>query len=212
MGKDGRKRLNPAKDAKKLANGSPDSFSFCEKKTGTRRFVVEAAEDGTVPLDQAASLLAMHCLVRGQTPADYMMMIFAGDDLQAGIAARAEKLLKAGRSIVSPVRLSRREHEVLRGVCQNLANKEIASNLNISERTVKFHVSALLAKFGVRGRVELMREAASILASNSSNGSTPTAFPVPSREAWGASLERRGANQPQPDARLVRLSRRQLLA
>jgi len=43
---------------------------------------------------------------------------------------------------------------------KSLANKEIAANLNLSERTVKFHVSSLLAKFRVRaGRMELVREA-----------------------------------------------------
>jgi predicted ArsR family transcriptional regulator len=40
-----------------------------------------------------------------------------------------------------------------------LANKEIACELNLSERTVKFHVSSLLAKFKVHSRMELMREA-----------------------------------------------------
>jgi DNA-binding NarL/FixJ family response regulator len=52
--------------------------------------------------------------------------------------------------------LSRREWEVLDALLENLANKEIASRLNISERTVKFHVSNLLNKFGVRRRADLI--------------------------------------------------------
>ena len=52
--------------------------------------------------------------------------------------------------------LSRREQEVLSGLLENLANKEIAGKLNISERTVKFHVSNLLSKFGVRRRADLI--------------------------------------------------------
>jgi DNA-binding NarL/FixJ family response regulator len=52
--------------------------------------------------------------------------------------------------------LSRREQEVLNSLLENLANKEVASRLNISERTVKFHVSNLLAKFGVRRRADLI--------------------------------------------------------
>jgi DNA-binding NarL/FixJ family response regulator len=52
--------------------------------------------------------------------------------------------------------LSRREKEVLELLLENLANKEIGSNLNISERTVKFHVSNLLGKFGVRRRADLI--------------------------------------------------------
>ena len=52
--------------------------------------------------------------------------------------------------------LSRREQEVLTGLLENLANKEVADRLHISERTVKFHVSNLLAKFGVRRRADLI--------------------------------------------------------
>lgn len=52
--------------------------------------------------------------------------------------------------------LSRREQEVLDALLENLANKEIASRFNISERTVKFHVSNLLSKFGVRRRADLI--------------------------------------------------------
>ena len=42
---------------------------------------------------------------------------------------------------------------------RSLANKEIASELNLSDRTVKFHVSSLLSKFKVHSRMELMRDA-----------------------------------------------------
>ncbi|HTS13793.1 MAG TPA: response regulator transcription factor [Candidatus Limnocylindrales bacterium] len=56
----------------------------------------------------------------------------------------------------SPAELSRREQEVLNGLLENLANKEVADRLHISERTVKFHVSNLLAKFGVRRRADLI--------------------------------------------------------
>jgi DNA-binding NarL/FixJ family response regulator len=52
--------------------------------------------------------------------------------------------------------LSRREQEVLESLLENLANKEIANKLNISERTIKFHVSNLLNKFGVRRRADLI--------------------------------------------------------
>lgn len=54
------------------------------------------------------------------------------------------------------VRLSPREREVLDALLGNLSNKEIASKLNMSERTAKFHVSNLLAKYGVRRRADLI--------------------------------------------------------
>jgi DNA-binding NarL/FixJ family response regulator len=52
--------------------------------------------------------------------------------------------------------LTARERQVLEGLLQNLSNKEIAKKLQISERTAKFHVSNLLAKFGVQRRADLI--------------------------------------------------------
>ncbi len=52
--------------------------------------------------------------------------------------------------------LSPREQQVLEGLMTNLSNKEIGNQLHISERTVKFHVSNLLTKFGVRRRADLI--------------------------------------------------------
>ena len=56
----------------------------------------------------------------------------------------------------SSTELSRREQEVLSSLLENMSNKEIGNKLNISERTVKFHVSNLLSKFGVRRRADLI--------------------------------------------------------
>lgn len=61
-----------------------------------------------------------------------------------------------GAAVFARTRLSRREKEVIHGLLDNLSNKEIANRLNISERTVKFHVSNLLQKFGVRRRADLI--------------------------------------------------------
>jgi len=52
--------------------------------------------------------------------------------------------------------LSTRETQVLDRLLENLSNKEIAAKLNISERTVKFHVSNVLTKFGVGRRADLI--------------------------------------------------------
>ena len=50
---------------------------------------------------------------------------------------------------------------------RNQANKEIASRLNITVRTVKFHISSLLNKFGVENRMELARRATGLMESTS---------------------------------------------
>jgi len=146
-----------------LRNSRPafprEVFYFYEKSTGVAHFHVEAGPDGRFPVDQAAGLLAMHCMVRGQSTSDYVVMVQAEDELLDGLKERADKLLEAGKSVGSQVKMTRREEEVLSGLMKSLANKEIAANLNLAERTVKFHVSSLLAKFRVRGRMELVREA-----------------------------------------------------
>jgi len=54
------------------------------------------------------------------------------------------------------VRMSRREQEVVELLMENLSNKEIGSRLHMSERTAKFHVSNLLAKYGVQRRADLI--------------------------------------------------------
>jgi DNA-binding NarL/FixJ family response regulator len=56
-----------------------------------------------------------------------------------------------GRSVET---LSPREHEVLQLMARGLQNKEIAAELVISERTVKFHVSSILGKLGAGNRTE----------------------------------------------------------
>lgn len=56
--------------------------------------------------------------------------------------------------------LTEREQEVLELLARGLANKEIANRLVISERTVKFHVSAILGKLGAGNRTEAVRMAA----------------------------------------------------
>jgi DNA-binding NarL/FixJ family response regulator len=39
-------------------------------------------------------------------------------------------------------------------LAEGFANKEIASRLGISDHTVKFHISSILAKLGASGRTE----------------------------------------------------------
>jgi len=141
-------------------SSSPASiYLFYEKASGTAHFHVEAGPSGELPVDHAAGLLAMHCMVRGQSPSDYIVMVPTSPENLGELTEKAQKLLDAGQSVKTSVKLTRREKEVLDGILRSLANKEIASELNLSERTVKFHVSSLLSKFKVHSRMELMREA-----------------------------------------------------
>lgn len=50
--------------------------------------------------------------------------------------------------------LTPRETEVLHGITRGRSNREIAEELQIAEKTVRIHVSALLEKMGVRDRTQ----------------------------------------------------------
>jgi DNA-binding CsgD family transcriptional regulator len=157
------------------------AFAFCERASGAIRFQVRAAADGQLPVEEAASLLAMHCLVRAQRPEEYVVLVVPRQELLESVGSRAQQLLTAGRKAAgSNFKLSVRQREVLDHVLQDRSNKEIGARLNVSERTVKFHVSRLLAKFKARDRAGLKQEAAiGMLPASAVPGDTLFGFPVP---------------------------------
>ena len=52
-------------------------------------------------------------------------------------------------------RLSVRERELMLLVAEGLSNKEIAGQLDISERTVETHVQSIFRKLGIHKRIRL---------------------------------------------------------
>ena len=73
-----------------------------------------------------------------------------GSTLQPIIASKLMRQVQTPNNIV----LSERETAVLRPIAAGLPNKLIAAQLTITQRTVKFHVSAILAKLGADNRTE----------------------------------------------------------
>jgi two-component system, NarL family, response regulator LiaR len=66
----------------------------------------------------------------------------------------AAKLMREMRAPDRPVALTRRETEVLKLVARGWANKQIARELFVEEKTVKAHVSGILRKLGVTSRTQ----------------------------------------------------------
>lgn len=151
--------------AKRQDTTNATSVVFCEKSTGVAHFQAEFSADLDSTIERMASLLAMQCLVRGCEPGKYAILVPVEKSLSARLTARAKELLAEGLALANPVALSPRQKEILHAVVGNRANKEIASKLNITVRTVKFHISTLLSKFGVTNRNELARRATGILRS-----------------------------------------------
>jgi len=82
--------------------------------------------------------------------------------IKAAAAGQVQLSPQAAARLVREVRapdvpapnLSERETEVLRLIARGKANKEIAAELTIGEKTVKTHVSSILNKLGVQSRTQ----------------------------------------------------------
>jgi len=105
---------------------------------------------GVLPLDASPEELsaALHALGEG---------LWVGSPaLTGGLFERhPAPVFEAGESVSDP--LTGRELQVLQLAAEGLANKQIALALEISEHTVKFHLSSLYAKLGVTSRTEAIR-------------------------------------------------------
>lgn len=83
--------------------------------------------------------------------------LWVGPELMSALTRAASRLLPATAPLPEPTRqLTARERDVLAALVQGLSNKEIATRLAISERTVKAHLSLIFERFGVRDRVQLL--------------------------------------------------------
>jgi DNA-binding NarL/FixJ family response regulator len=94
---------------------------------------------------------------------DGIRIVHSGDAVVAPSTTR--RLLDRFATLASPVRpadgqagpgvpLTVREIEVLREIALGLSNAEIAARMYLSEATVRTHVSHILAKLGLRDRVQ----------------------------------------------------------
>lgn len=200
----------------KSKNGADPSstFVFCEKATGVTQFRAESAADRNITVERVAGLLAMQCLVRGHDPEDFVVLVPAEKHLAGKFLSRAKELLEEGRAVSRPASLSPRQTEILHSVIRNRANKEIASRLNITVRTVKFHISSLLSKFGVDNRADLARRAAGLIRSTVEKSET-AAFAMPNSSLESPAprpiaLDRTAAVAMKP--RTLRFSGRELTA
>jgi DNA-binding NarL/FixJ family response regulator len=74
--------------------------------------------------------------------------------LDAAVAARLMRALRAPKQANPLAELTEREREVLILVAQGRANKEIAVELGITERTARTHVSNILGKLDLASRTQ----------------------------------------------------------
>jgi NarL family two-component system response regulator LiaR len=95
----------------------------------------------------------------------YLLKDTDSEELGRAIKAAAEgrvhlapeataRLMREVKAPESPEILTEREVEVLKLLARGKANKQIASSLFVSEKTVKAHVSSILMKLGVQSRTQ----------------------------------------------------------
>jgi DNA-binding NarL/FixJ family response regulator len=123
-----------------------DEYAFAALRAGASGFVVK-----DVPLDELARA------IRSVASGDAVVSPRITRRLLDIYAAKLPDLSGGGAS--SPARaalgqLTPREQEVLLEVATGLSNTEIAEKLVVSEATVKTHVGSILAKLGLRSRVQ----------------------------------------------------------
>lgn len=89
----------------------------------------------------------------------FSFVIYEGSDPHIGIFIIEEAIsrkLDIGK-IRQEFRITRRETDVLRRLLDGLKNLEIAEELDMSEQTVKDHLSNIYMKLGVENRFSLVR-------------------------------------------------------
>lgn len=109
---------------------------------------------------RALSAGAAGYVLKGTTANQLLAII--GDIRQgnAHVSLRAMSRLAASQGRAAPASdpalasLSPQEARVLRLVAQGMNNREIGQQLKVQEKTVKFHLSNVFSKLGVRNRVE----------------------------------------------------------
>jgi DNA-binding NarL/FixJ family response regulator len=97
---------------------------------------------------------AIGYLLKDAEPQEVLDAIRAAARGEAPLAPRAARELLAARSEEQRAELSKREREVLALVAEGLPNKLIARRLEISEKTVKAHLTSVFQRIGVSDRTQ----------------------------------------------------------
>jgi NarL family two-component system response regulator LiaR len=124
---------------------------------GTRVIVLTSftEDQRLLPAIQAG---AAGYLLKSVQPAELARAVraaHAGEVLiDPSVAARLVEAIAQPAGQPPPERLTPREREVLALIGKGLSNKRIAIELGLSEKTIKTHVSHLLAKLGVQDRTQ----------------------------------------------------------
>jgi NarL family two-component system response regulator LiaR len=101
---------------------------------------------------------ALGYLMKDSSPADLsesIRAVYRGEpSLDPDIAKKLMEHLSKGEEVIAEEDLTMREKDVLRLIARGNSNKEIAASLEISEKTVKNHVTNILQKLHLSDRTQ----------------------------------------------------------
>jgi len=121
-----------------------DEYAFAALKAGASGFLLKDVP----PEELLFAIRAVHCGDSVVAPSTTRRLI---DRFAPLLPAGTERAAPAAAGLAG---LTDREREVLVQVAAGLSNAEIATRLFVSEATVKTHVGRILAKLGLRDRVQ----------------------------------------------------------
>lgn len=119
---------------------------------GYLKQLLQAGASGYV-LKQSASIELLHAIRSIIAGGNYLDPAIAGK-IMGNYINRGHK-----HNLETQADLSNREEEVLRLIAWGYSNKEVATQLNISVKTVETHKANSMRKLGMRGRVDIVRYA-----------------------------------------------------
>jgi DNA-binding NarL/FixJ family response regulator len=144
-------RMTGLQAAREIRSHSPDTRVLMLSMHDDDRYFFEGLEAGAAGyvLKRAADtdlIDAVRTVAAGGT--------FLSDEAQTSLMREWQEGRSEPESPLTP-----REREVVKLIAEAFTNKQIAQTLRLSEKTVESHRSNLLAKLGMRDRVELVRYA-----------------------------------------------------
>jgi DNA-binding NarL/FixJ family response regulator len=150
--------LNGAQASRQIRRASPD----------TRILVLSSYSDDRI-VDQLVDAGVSGYLVKGAAATDLIKAIrevssgnqYFSPEIARRLSHRRQLSAQRKRRSASPSRLSKREGEVLQLIADGFSNKQMASELGISIKTVEKHRQRVMQKLGLHETASLTRYALS---------------------------------------------------
>jgi len=141
-------------DADAVALEVEEAIAACERSSPQSRICVISAQHRPRSMQRALAAKADGYVAKDTSPATFLEIVhlIANGDSYADPRIAGAMLRRRSTRSRELNELSGREFEIVRLVADGLSNRDIGQRLMLSEKTVKNHVSHILAKLKVNAR------------------------------------------------------------